>query len=222
MCLKLKLAFGAREEVKRGVGRKVRSDKKREVKPVLKMELKDSIYRLSYITYTPVKDVCARLCMYVISDKQMIGHYSQFFQREIRLENTLYFGHPSNKRITKRDPGETSRVTVRFTQNEYDSIAILSYALDCTPSRTVAILLYAAMRNLKYVNRYVQEYLDGHLSENQMRELRGVLKYVNHTNDVHMSWKALLGTIMDEVTAPVTRVKDAVSEYLATIKDKDK
>lgn len=222
MCLKLILALGAGEEVKREVERKVRSDKKREVKPVIKLELKDAIYRLSYITYTPVKDVCARLCMYVITDKHMIGQYARYFQRDIRLENTLYFGSSSNKRFTKRDPGETSRVTVRFTQAEYDSIAILSYALDCTPSRTVAILLYAAMRHLKYVNRYVKEYLDGHLSENQMRELRGVLKYINLKNEASQSWMSLIGTIVDEVSAPITRVKDAVSEYLATIKDKDK
>ena len=222
MCLKLKFALGGGVEVKRGVERKVRSDKKREVKPVIKLELKDAIYRLSYITYTPVKDVCARLCSYVINDKRAIGHYSQYFQRDIRLSNTLYFGHPSNKRFTKRDPGENDRLTVRFTQAEYDSIAILSYALDCTPSRTVAVLLYGAMSNMEFVNRYIREYLDGHLSENQMRELRGVLKYVNHRSDASMSWMALLGTIVDEVTAPVTRVKDAVSEYLATIKDKDK
>lgn len=206
----------------RGVTRKVRSDKKREVKPVIKLELKDAIYRLSYITYTPVKDVAARLCDYIINDNRMISHYSQYFQRDIRLSNTLYFGHLSNKRFTKRDPGENDRITVRFTQKEYDSIAVLSYALDCTPSRTVAILLYTAMRNIEYVNRYVKEYLDGQLSENQMRELRGVLKYVNHTSDAQQSWMALLGNIIDEVSAPVTRVKDVVSEFLATIRDKDK
>lgn len=209
-------------KIRKGSVRKVRSDKKREVRPVIKLELKDAIYRLSYITYTPVKDVCAELCSYVVYDKRIIEHLSQYFKRDIRLSNTLYFGNSSNKEISKRDKGINQRLSVRFTQHVYDSIAVLSYAMDCTPSRTVAILLNIAMKNAEYVNRYMKEYLEGNLSEQQMRELRGVLKYVNHTSDVQQSWMAILGTILDEVSAPMTRVKDAVSEFLAGIKDKDK
>lgn len=186
------------------------------------MELKDAIYRLSYITYTPVKDVCAELCSYVVYDKKIIEHLSQFFKRDVRMSNTLYFGNLSNKDISKRDKGSNQRVSVRFTQGVYDSIAVLSYAMDCTPSRTVAILLNIAMKNGIYVSRYMEEYLDGNLSEQQMRELRGVLKYVNHTSDAQQSWMSLIGNILDEVSAPMTRVKDAVSEFLAGIKDKDK
>lgn len=208
--------------MRKGSARKVRSDKKREVKPVVKLELKDAIYRLSYITYTPVKDVCEQLCIYVLYDKKIIEHLSQYFKRDVRLTNTLYFGNSSSKTVSKRDRGENQRVSVRFTQDVYDSIAVLSYALDCTPSRTVALLLYIAMKNVQYVNQYMKEYLDGHLGEQQMRELRGVLKYVNHTSDAQQSWMALIGTILDEVSAPVTRVKDAVSEFLSGIKEKDK
>lgn len=208
--------------MQKGRVRKVRSDKKREVKPVLRIELKDAVYRLSYITYTPVKDVCEQLCIYVMNEKRIIEHLSQYFKRDIRLGTTLYMGNIGNKTVSKRDSGVKSSVTVRFKQNAYDSIAVLSYALDCTPSRTVTLLLGIAMRNTEFVNRYVQKYLDGHLSEIQMRELRGVLKYVNHTSDVKQSMMSILGAVLDEVSAPVTRVKDAVSEFLSGIKDKDK
>lgn len=208
--------------MQKGRVRKVRSDKKREVRPVIKLDLKDAIYRLSYITYTPVKDVCAELCSYVIYDKRIIEHLSQYFKRDIRLSNTLYFGSSSNKEISKRDKVINQRLSVRFTQSVYDSIAVLSYAMDCTPSRTVAILLNIAMKNSEYVSRYMEEFLDGNLSEQQMRELRGVLKYVNYRSDVQQSWMSLIGNILDEVSSPMTRVKDVVSEFLAGIKDKDK
>lgn len=211
------------ERVQKERVRKVqRSDKKREVKPVIKLELKDAIYRLSYITYTPVKDVCERLCIYVINDHHTIEKLSGYFKREVRLGNTLYFGNLSNKTVSKRDKGETERVTVRFKQGVYDSIAVLSYALDCTPSRTVAILLTIAMKNISYVDRYIKEYLEGQLNETQMRELQGILKYVNHTSDKQHSWMSVLGAILDEVSAPVTRVKEAVNEFLAGIKEIDK
>lgn len=208
--------------MQKGSVRKVRSDKKREVKAVLTIELKDAIYRLSYITYTPVKDVCERLCMYVLDDQHAIEQLSHFFKRDVRIGHTIYMGHATNKTVTKRFKGITSKVTVRFKQNLYNNIAALSYAFDCTPSRTVALILNAAMRNSGYVNQYIHEYLDGKLTENQMHELRGILKYVNHTSDAKQSWMALLGHIMDEVSAPVSKVKDVVSEFLSNIKDKDK
>lgn len=217
MCLQFKYDLGG-QKVQKGSVRKARSDKKREVQPVINIELKDAIYRLSYITYTPVKDVCERLCFYVLNDNYAINQLAQYFKRDVRLGNTLYCGHISNKSVSKRESGENERVTVRFKQSEYDSIAIFGYALDCTPSRTVAILLNIAMRNIAYVNRYIKEYLEGNLTEIQMRELRGILKYVNHTSDKKQSWMAILGAIVDEVNSPIARVKDVIGEFLDDIK----
>lgn len=208
--------------MKREVKRKIRIDKKRDVKPVINIELKDAIYRLSFITYTPVKDVCEKMCVYVLSDQQAIEHLSKYFKRNCRMGSTLYMGHITNPGVSKRLKGITERVTVRFTHNVYESIAVLSYALDCSPSRTVAILLSAAMHNSKYVNKYTKTYLAGELNENQMREMQQVIRYINFVGEKHNTWAALLAHIVDEVSAPVTRVKDAVSEFLSTFKEKDK
>ena len=207
--------------MEKGRGRKVRSDKKREVKPVLTIELKDAIYRLSYITYTPVKDVCEQLCAYVIFDKNAIEHLSQFFKRDVRLENTIYMGSITNEAVNKRFKGSTSSVTVRFKQGLYDNIAGLSYALDCTPSRAVALTLEIGMCNMAYVNKYIKHYLNGQLSKTQMSELQLILKYVNKNGEEHHTWMSLLGHIIDEVNVPIARAKDAVSGFLTKIKDGD-
>lgn len=198
---------------KKGV-RGQRSDKKRDVKPTLKLDLKDVIYRLSHITYTPVKDVCPSLCMMVLKDRQTIENLSQYFKRDLLFDNTMFRGHVSNETIQKRInvPGE--RVTIRFSQSEYSSIALLAFALDCTVSRATAILLEISMSQIRFVNEYVKEYLSHELSESQLREFKEILRYVNRNGESHHSWFSLLAHVVDEVGSPVNRIKEAISSFI--------
>lgn len=195
-------------------GRVQRSDKKRDVKPTLKLDLKDVIYRLSHITYTPVKDVCPSLCMMVLKDRQTIENLSQFFKRDLLFDNTMFRGHVTNQTIEKRInvPGE--RVTIRFSQSEYANIALLAFALDCTVSRVTAILLEISMSQIRFVNEYVKDYLRHELSESQMREFKEILRYVNRNGESHHSWFSLLAHVVDEVGSPANRIKEAISSFI--------
>lgn len=198
---------------KKGV-RGQRSDKKRDVKPTLKLDLKDAIYRLSNITYTPVKDVCPSLCMFVIKDRKTIEHLSQFFKRDLLFDNTMFRGHVTNKTISKRInvPGE--RVTIRFSQSEYSAIALLAFSLDCTVSRATAILLEISMSQARFLNAYIKEFLQHELSESQMREFKEILRYINRNGESHHSWASLLAHVVDEVGSPVNRIKEAISSFI--------
>ena len=201
--------------------RKQRSDKKREVQPYITMQLKDTIYRLSYITSTPVKDICEFMCIYLINSPKAINALSMHFKRDIKLNNTLYFGSLDNQSINKRLNRPTERVTVRFKQMDYEFISVLSYALDCSASRVVAVLLEIALTDIKVVNIYIKEQLNEYLTPGQMKELRNLLKHLNRESDENSSWAALLSIIADEVTTPITRIKDAIGEFLGNIQRYD-
>ena len=198
--------------------RKQRSDKKREVNPYLHVDLKDMIYRLSYITHTPVKDICEFMCVYVMGNRKAIYVLSTQFKRDIRLDNTLYRGMPDNVSAKKRVDGPSERVTVRFKQADYELISILSYALDCSASRVVAILLEMALQDIQIVNMYIKKYLHEQLTPVQMKELRNLLKHLNSESDENSSWATLMSVVIDEVTAPVTRLKEVVGEFLTNIR----
>ena len=191
-----------------------RSDKKRDVKPTIKLDLKDALYRLSGITYTPVKDVCPSLCMFVINDRQSIQYLSQFFKRDLVFDTTLFRGHITNQTIEKRLNGFGERVTMRLSHNEYTKVALLAFALDCTVSRATAILLEISMKEVRFVNAYIKEFLRHELSESQMREFKEILRYVNRHGESHHSWASLLAHVMDEVGTPVSRIKEAVSDFI--------
>ncbi|MDA6082696.1 hypothetical protein OSJ97_24410, partial [Escherichia coli] len=59
--------------------RKTRSDKKRDVKPTISIDLKNCIYRLSYITNTPVKDVIETICEKGLQSRKVMEYLSEYF-----------------------------------------------------------------------------------------------------------------------------------------------
>ncbi|MCJ7992628.1 hypothetical protein MUB15_31250, partial [Priestia sp. OVS21] len=67
--------------------RKVRCDKKRDVKPTIPIHLKECIYRLSYITNTPVKDVTESICISGLKSPKVMDYLSHYFRRGFSFEN---------------------------------------------------------------------------------------------------------------------------------------
>lgn len=197
-----------------GKARLTRSDKKRDVKPTISLDLKDVLYRISYVTFTPVKDVCQQMAMLVLHDRKVIEQLSVYFKRDLIMGHTMFRGHITNETMEKRPKVRGERVTIRFTQKEFESVALLSYALDCTPSRTVAILLDIGMKNIRFVNAYIKQYLTEELTNSQMRELQAILRYVTKKGESHHSWASLIEYVIAEVGSPVTRIKEAVNEFL--------
>ena len=181
-----------------GRQRKVRSDKKRDIKPTISLELKDSIYRLAFITRTPVKDVCELLVKNVLFENEdIIKDLSRNFRRDIRINNTLYVGHLKNERIAKIEDGETERISFRLTNEDYEIIYALSYALDCSVSRVASILFYESITDAVFIERYVESYLDS-LDKSRKKELKQLLKYIRKEIGESYSLADLLSYLVDE------------------------
>lgn len=195
--------------------RKIRSDKKKDVKPTLSFELKDTIYRLSYITYTPVKNIGEALCIDAMYNQKIITSLASHFKRNIKIGNTMYIGNRDSNQIPKRLPAPTDKITIRFKQAHFDFIYDLAYALNVSPSRVVAILLQYAMSDMATVNRFIVSYLEHELTTNQLKELKEVLRYINQNSQHHHSWYAFLSAIVDETNGTVTRLKEMITNFLS-------
>lgn len=200
-----------------GSGRKVRADKKRDVKPTVSLELRDCIYRISFITDVPIKDVIEAICINGIGRRIVVGHLSLNFRRNIRISNTLYRGDPERMPVKKRQSsGRTDRIHTRVLPEMYDALASLAYALDCSVSRACALLLDASVRDSEFINEFVRRYLEKNIDDERMRELRKVLKYINANNPYNevYSWAALLSFMVEEVRESAGKVTDTVSTFL--------
>lgn len=160
----------------RGVSRKVRSDKKVDVKPTLNIELKDAVYRLSYVARQPVKNVGEELCIIAFHSNEIIIQLAPYFQRNIKIGKTLYIGRADNKQMAKRLPGHNEKITIRFKQQDFNCIYDLAYAVSVTPSRVVAVLIEFAMSSEVIVSDYVNKYVEGRMTDGQLREFEEIKK----------------------------------------------
>lgn len=198
----------------RGEYKKERSDKKRQVKPLIPIDTKEAIHRLSHITSTPIKDVCEFLICHVIRDKKTIDVLATYFRRSVMIDQTFCNGNINVKHIGKRlnEPGEL--VSITFKKLDYELISALAYALDCTPTRTTSILLQHATCDIRAVNEYVYINMRHQLTEGQIKELRKVLTYINHYNDDAVSWAAILSKIVGDVRPATKKLYELVEEFL--------
>ena len=195
--------------------RRVRSDKKKEVKATISIGLKDAIYRLSYITNTPVKDVCEFLVMEAMLERTVLENLSIYFIHPLKFEDTVFRGHLDNEPVDKRIRGErTGKVTITFTSHTYEDIYRLSYALAVSPSRTVALLLEQAILNIDIVNEYIKQHLKKQLSDYELGELKQLLRHINRNGSTHYSWASFLAHIQDTAGSPMRQLWEVVREFL--------
>ena len=184
------------------------------MKPLIPIDTKETVHRLSHITATPIKDVCEFLICYVMRDKETIDVLSSHFKRSVMISETFYNGNINIENIGKRlnEPGEL--VSITFKKPDYELISALAYALDCTPTRTTSILLQHAKCDIRAVNEYVYIYMNHQLTEGQIKELRKVLTYINSYNNDAVSWAAILSKIVGDVRPATRKLRDLVEEFL--------
>lgn len=191
-----------------GKSRKVRSDKKKSVQPSIEVELKDCIYRVSYITGVPVKDIIVELCMLGAKSNRVMTYLSDSFRRDIRIGDTVYRGSLNRESNRLRDEnGSRERISSKFTNEEYEILSTLSYALDCGISRACGILLEASLKDIDILNDFLSESIE-RLDRRRILELKKIFNYVNDDNPYHekYSWNAFVEYIGMKVREVVDKL----------------
>lgn len=200
--------------MKRVGERKTRSDKKRDVKPLVKSEVKEAIMRISHITFMPIKDVCEFLTVYAANDRNTLDRLTKFIKRSVRLDNTLYNGDSEAIPITKRFSDSREKVTIKFKRDDFERISALAYAMDCTPTRATAILLTQGVRNVGAVNAFVRQYLSEELTPRQLEDLRQILSYTHRYDDDNHSWLSVLSAIVGDIRPAMRSLREIVDEFI--------
>lgn len=200
--------------MKEVAGRKVRSDKKRDVKPLIKVEVKEAILRISNITYMPIKDVCEFLTVYAANDRDTLERLSKFIRYSIRIGNTVYIENSEAIPITKRFYDAREKVTIKFKGDDYQRISSLAYAMDCTPTRATAILLTQGVRNVGAVNAFVRKYLSKELTASQLEDLRQILSYTHRYDDDNHTWLSVLSAIVGDIRPAMRNLREIVDEFI--------
>ena len=197
--------------------RKPRSDKKHDIQPTILIELKDMIYRISYIISRPVKDICEDACRHGLNSKRVLAELSKHFKRNVSFKNTMYIGHLNSPSIQRMSvSSQTERIGIRFKAHDYENICTLAYALNVTPSRATALLLEASLKDSDFMNAYLEKHIANTLNDNRMKELKKVIRFLNANNphDERISWLNLLAYIFKEIKNSGASVHDTLVDYI--------
>lgn len=201
--------------------RKIRSDRKRDVKPVIPVDLYDCIARISYVTNRPIKHVGETLLIEGLCNKNVLDDLSSLFRREYRHLNEfgdpiIYPGDPNRIPIkVDRGDGNRARLSMRFHQEVHDQLCSLSYALDLTVSSASVVLIQYAFINdlgLAYIERNIEETLD----PKRLEQLKEILKFMNQFNspDDRITIPKLLAYLANQIYNETKTVKDVLYEFI--------
>ncbi|UOE58146.1 hypothetical protein [Cytobacillus oceanisediminis] len=204
--------------------RKKRSDAKVDVKPTVELELYDCVSRISHITNTPMKDVGELVCRNGLYSRKVIEHLSEKFKRNYKFGNTLFVGHPDLfAERTKKRKGPTRRLTMRFTQDVYNDLCELAFAMDTTVSTCASILIESSIKDTEILNEYVTSYVHGELDSNRKKQLKLVLDFIRKENPYEddITLTQLISYIMDEFMEHGRNLKVAVHNWLDSVTEKE-
>lgn len=116
-------------------------------------------------------------------------------------------------------PSKTERITLRLTRNVYEIVYYLSYALDCSVSRVVSLLLERGMHDVRFVNQYINRYLSS-IDDSRKKELQKVLDYINGELEEEITLASLLSYIAAEFKDPLKTSKEAFTAFFNQWKGK--
>lgn len=162
-----------------GSTRKVRSDKKRDVQPVVSLELKKQLFRFSFLCREPLKDTGEKLCSQGAVSPIIMDEINCYFRRNIRIDNHQYIGYLDRPRL-QIIQSHAEKITIKFPQENFEKLYNLSFALDLPLNQTAAVLLKKTITNRQFMKEYM-EANSGHLTAeeklNAETYLKGVYQY---------------------------------------------
>lgn len=190
--------------------RKVRSDKKREIKPTITVSLYECIDRLSYMTTNPIKDVAEEICVLGLQSEKTIDLLACYFRRDYWVqERKLIRGDVNRAPHTFKDGNsQKRRISIRFSQSVHDKLSELAYALDMTVSSATALLLKTAIYESTIFVDYVLKHLDNETTEARMNQLQYIVDFINESDESNkepIDIRMLVSYILDRAS---TKTKD--------------
>ena len=194
--------------------RKVRSDKKRDIKPTISAALNECVHNLSYILNQPIKDIGEKIIMAAINSRECIESLSMYFKRDYRHDNTIFRGDLEAEVIQKRNIIQKERLHLRFKACEHERISALAYSMDCSVSLATTMLLIAGIRNRDVFTQMVDSEVIRLLDPGRLKSLKMIQKYISKLNDEHISLFSLISYVAHEVVDTTKTLHEKVNLWI--------
>lgn len=161
--------------------RKVRSDKKREVKPTVSQSIYNCISDISYITNTPMGEFSVYLIEEGIQSLEVMDILSKEFQRPYHFNDyhiMMGIRDTPRSRVIKQS-GQTSRLPIRINKWLDIKIENVAYALGATHTSATYSILKIAIKNTKIIDKYLAKNIYDNLDKARQKQLKIVYDFIH-------------------------------------------
>lgn len=169
---------------------------KKEVKPFIDTGVKDTIYKISFVTGYSVKSICEDLCNHAF--KSRLGNeLSPYFKRELTIDGMSF---QANKKAEKFESTskDIERISMTLNKNLYEYAYQLAYAMSCSVSKIVAYGVEKSMNDFNFLNSYINQFLSKNIDKERKDIMLKIVKTVNNESTEEYSMASLLLYIADE------------------------
>lgn len=195
--------------------RKVRKDKKIDIKPTIPTSIKSGLYQLSSITNQPVKSIGEYICMEGISSNEIIELLSQYFRRDYWHRSTLILGDLDRSSLQKvKLSASNERITIKFTNEFNEELKALAFSMDITPSKAAAILIDVTIKHTNFISDYIKKHVTSNLNYSRVIELREMLVFINKHCPYTLSWGAFISYLYGKSRGDKTVVSQEVYDWI--------
>ena len=161
--------------------RKVRSDKKRDVRPTVSIYIKRNLQTLKRITGLSLQDVSLTLVQNAICNDDVLRELQPFMLSNFVIENRVYIGGREGEPIKMNYRGETGKVPVKVPNRLDKDLRRLAYSIGLTPTSTTALLIRKAMFNETFMESHKYLYLQHIEDREQVEDLEYFFKGLKGT-----------------------------------------
>ena len=171
----------------------------KEVQPFIKKTTKNVIYKMSYITNQPVKQICGDLCLHSLADKRkLIEELAPFVKWSIKIDDVVC--SPADKPI-KDYPlsgNDLERVNVKIDINSFELVRGLAYSVGWSIAKVVAFCIERSMSDFDFLNQYISEFIETSMDNNEKSIINKFANKINESLDDELSIPMLLIDIVEE------------------------
>lgn len=161
--------------------RKVRSDKKRDVKPTVSMYIRNNICELSSIIGISAGDAGLSLISKGFHSDDVMRQFQPLMISNFDIDNRIYVGNRENGPVKINYRGSVAKVSIKFPADIYQDLRRLAYSIGLPPTTTAALMLKKAMFCMPFMDEQKRLYLYHCNHEAQRKELIRFIDHLEHS-----------------------------------------
>lgn len=188
-------------------------EEKRDVKPFIASDVKDTIYKLSFVTNYSVKKITEDLCKNAI--RKGIGkELSVYFKREVKLGGVVYEKNKKPEKFVVKSEN-TERISMLVNSRIYEYANTIAFGIGCSISKVIGYFVESSMNDYEFLDHYIKDYLSKKVDNNRADFLQQILTRVNKHNEENHNITSLLLYIVDEYKKPDESVEVSLRDFVS-------